>query len=453
MSDAERLNGEPGNVGRYMVPYYTAVDAAADGGAFVTWMKEEPPYRTVVFRQAPKAGAPFSPEASLTPDDMKDTITIGLMLLPGAHEGELYAAWQARKPATGAKFVVFRASNDHGATWSKPSILNTQPTAFGPGLASDRNGGVYAAWPDERGYTTAIFVNRSVDHGATWMPEDVRVDDGEGGGQMANAVSVATDGADRVLVVWEEQDSPGRVVMSALSTDRGATWAAPTRVDDGKGRGAPLAPRASFAGGRAVVTWTAAVNGVNAFAQVWADSSPDGGATWGEDVLLHEQPGGSAPTMQLFADPSLAAVVFEARERGGDEAVYFVSMRADGTWAPTKDQVKPLTPADGKASAPRLGRDEHGTLWLVYTEGARAFRLMRSKDAGAHWEAPLLVHEAADANPPVTVRFPQVAVGGGVAYVSWEEWGDAKSVAKTLGDAQTKRPPLDLFVRRITFHD
>jgi hypothetical protein len=51
------------------------------------------------------------------------------------------------------------------------------------------------------------------------------------------------------------------------------------------------------------------------------------------------------------------------------------------------------------------------------------------------------------------VRFPQVAVGGGVAYVMWEEWGDAKSIVKTLGDAQTKRPPLDLFLRRITFPD
>jgi hypothetical protein len=453
LSEVERLNGEAGNVGRYMVAYYAAVDAAADGGALATWMKEEPPHRTVVFRQAPKAGAPFSPEAYLTPDDMRGTITIGLMLLPGAHEGELYAAWQARRPANGDKFVVFRGSRDHGATWSKPSILNTLPTAFGPGLASDRNGGVYAAWPDERGYTTAIFVNRSLDHGATWMPEDVRIDAGEGGGQMANAVAVASDGADRVLVVWEEQESAGRVVMSALSRDRGATWSSPVRVDDGKGRGAPLAPRAAFAGGRAVVTWTAAVNGVNAFAQVWADSSGDGGTTWGDDVLLHEQPGGAAPTMQLLADQSLATVVFEARARGGSDAVYFVSMRPDGTWIATQDELKPLTPTDGKASAPRIAKDEHGTFLLVYTEGPRRVRLLRSKDGGAHWDPPLTVYERAEANPPVTVRFPQVAVGGGAAYVMWEEWGDAKSIVKTLGDAQTKRPPLDLFIRRITFHD
>ena len=453
MSEIERLNGEPGNVGRYMIPYYTAIDAGADGGAFATWMKEEPPYRTVVFRQAPKAGAPFSAEAYLTPDDMRDTITIGLTMLPGTHEGELYAAWQARKPATGAKFVVFRGSTDHGATWSKPSILNTQPTAFGPGLASDRNGGVYAAWPDERSYTTAIFVNRSLDHGATWMPDDVRIDDGEGGGQMANAVSVASDGAERVLVVWEEQESPGRVVMSARSNDRGATWSTPTRIDDGKGRGSPLSPRAAFAGGRVVVTWTAAVNGVNAFAQVWADSSSDGGATWGEDVLIHEQPGGSAPTMQLFADQSLAAVVFEAHERGGDQAVYLAAMRPDGSWTATKDELKPVTAPGGTASSARLARDEHGTLWLVYTDGPHTVRLTRSKDTGAHWDPPVVAYEAADANAPVTVRFPQVAVGGGVAYVSWEEWGDVKGAVKTLGDAQTKRPPLDLFVRRITFHD
>ena len=90
--------------------------------------------------------------------------------------------------------------------------------------------------------------------------------------------------------------------MSAVSKDRGTTWSKPVRIDDGKGRGAPIAPRVVFAGGRAVVMWTAAVGGVNTFAEVWADSSADGGLTWGEDVLIQEQPGGTAPTTQLFSD-------------------------------------------------------------------------------------------------------------------------------------------------------
>jgi hypothetical protein len=100
-----------------------------------------------------------------------------------------------------------------------------------------------------------------------------------------------------------------------------------------------------------------------------------------------------------------------------------------------------------------VARDEHRTLWLTYVDGARTVRLLRSKDDGAHWDPPLTVYERAESNPPVQVRFPQVTVGGGVAYVLWEEWGDAKGVVKTLGDAQAKRPPLDLFLRRITFHD
>ena len=452
MGEIERLNGEAGNVGRYMVAYYAALYALPDGGAVATWMREEPPYRPVVFRQTPKAGAPFGPEAHLTPEDMLGTITIGLTMLPGAADGEFYAAWQARKPQTGDKFVVFRSSRDHGATWSEPRLLNTEPKAFAPAIASDRAGGVYVAWPDERGYTTGIFVNRSLDRGATWMPQEVRIDGGEGGGLMANAVSAASDGESGVVVVWEEQAaSAGRVVMAAVSKDRGATWSAPTRVDDGKGRGAPLAPRVAFAGGRPVVMWTAAVGGINAFAEVWADSSPDGGVTWGEDVLVQEQPGGSAPTMQLFSDGARASAVFEAKARGGAEAIYYASMQADGTWTPGKDALTPLTPADSKTSAPRLASGPDGTLYLVYVDGSRTVRLIRSKDGGGHWDAPLLVVERAEGTTPVTVRFPQVAVGGNTAYVMWEEWGESKNVVKNLGDAQTKRPPLDLYIRRITF--
>jgi hypothetical protein len=450
--EVERLNAEAGSVGRYMVAYYAALYALPDGGAVATWMREEPPYRTVVFRQTAKAGAPFSPEAHLTPDDMLGTITIGLTMLPGAADGEFYAAWQARKPQTGAKFVVFRSSRDDGATWSEPRVLNTEPMAFAPAIATDRGGGVYVAWPDERGYTTGIFVNRSLDRGVTWMPQDVRIDGGEGGGLMANAVSAASDGHSGVIVVWEEQAATvGRVVMAAVSKDRGATWSAPTRVDDGKGRGAPLAPRVTFAASRAVVMWTAAVGGMNAFAEVWADSSPDGGVTWGQDVLVHEQPGGAAPTMQLFSDGAHAATVFEAKARGGTESICFARMQEDGTWTPGKDALIPLTPPTGKSGAPRLAAGPDGTLYLVYSEGRRTVRLMRSKDGGAHWDAPLSVVERPESAPPVTVRFPQVAVGNDVAYVMWEEWGDAKSVIKTLRDAETKRPPLDLFVRRVTF--
>ena len=77
---------------------------------------------------------------------------------------------------------------------------------------------------------------------------------------------------------------------------------------------------------------------------------------------------------------------------------------------------------------------------------------MRSKDGGAHWDPPLLVVERGASENEGTVRFPQVAVGGDTAYVMWEEWGDAKAVIKSLADAQNKKPPLDLYVRRITFH-
>ena len=137
---------------------------------------------------------------------------------------------------------------DSGATWSEPRVLNTEPMAFAPAIATDRNGGVAVAWPDEREYTTGIFANRSLDRGMTWFPKDVRVDEGEGGGLMANAVSAASDGENGVVLVWEEQARQGRIVMSAVSKDRGTTWSKPVRIDDGKGRGAPLAPRVVFAG-------------------------------------------------------------------------------------------------------------------------------------------------------------------------------------------------------------
>ncbi len=453
LGDIERLNGEAGNVGRYQVAYYAAIYALPNGGAVASWMRDEPPYRPVVYRYAPKGGEPFGPETTLTPEDLRQTITLGLTMLPGSNPGEFYAAWQARKPQTGDKLIVFRSTGDGGVTWSEPRFLNNEPTAFAPAITTDRSGGVAVAWPDERGYTTGIFANRSLDRGATWLPKDVRIDAGEGGGEMANAVSVASDGENGVIAVWEEQEpTAGRAVMAALSSDRGTTWAEPVRIDDGKGRGSPLSPRAVFIGGRAVVLWTAAVSGINAYAEVWADSSADGGLTWGQDVLLHEQPGGTAPIVQLFSDGTHASAVFEANARGGSSAIYYARLQDDGTWRPSKDALTPLTSGVAKASAPRLAAGADGTLYVVYVDGSRAVRLIRSKDEGAHWDPPVLVVERPEGEAQAAVRFPQIAVGGDAAYVMWEEWGNARDTIKTLGDAQSKRPPLDLYVRRITFH-
>jgi glycine/D-amino acid oxidase-like deaminating enzyme len=77
----------------------------------------------------------------------------------------------------------------------------------------------------------------------------------------------------------------------------------------------------------------------------------------------------------------------------------------------------------------------------------------RSKDAGATWQEAVSIYERDGDPAKAKLKFPQIAAANGVAYVLWEEWGDARDVVKNLADLEKKRGPVDLYVRRVKFRD
>ncbi len=452
LGETQRLNAEAGSLGRFLLPYYNALITVPGGGAVAVWMEHTGGFRPFFVSRAESATAPFAAGEPLSPKEFIDTISTGPSLVQGPGDHQIGVAWQARRPRTGDKYLFFRNSNDGGRTWSDTRQFNNELTSFAPRLAVDHAGGIYAVWSDERATQREVYFNRSLDGGATWG-EEVEIQSSEERVSLEGAVSIASDGDKRVLVVWSEREPRGRVIRAALSEDRGATFLPALRVDDGAGRSAPMAPIAAFAGSRAVVAWITAAAGADIFSQVWADSSADGKG-WGGDILVRDLPGGVAPTLNFLADGDRAHLVFDVSTRGREvETVHHTAIDAAGTWTPAIDGLKPVSPETGHFRSPNLTRDAGGTLYLVYEQDALRIHLTRSKDGGATWSPTILVHERDPDGPEGTVKLPQVAAVNGVAYVLWEEWGDVRSVVKTLGDLTDKRAPGDLFVRRVTFRD
>ena len=178
LGEIERLNGEPGNVGRYMVAYYAALYAVArrgrgrhldERGAARTGPSSfaRPPRPAPVQSRDPSHARRHAAARSRSVSRCCRERATASSTRPGRRG--------SRRPATSSS--IFRSSRDHGATWSEPQHAEyASPWRSRPRSRRDRSGGVYVAWPDERGYTTGIFVNRSLDRGATWMPQDVRID-------------------------------------------------------------------------------------------------------------------------------------------------------------------------------------------------------------------------------------------------------------------------------------
>ena len=446
----ERVNPDVGTLGVFTFPYYTSTTPLDGDGVVAVYMRQEQGFRPVVYRRAASASAGFGGEQYLTPESMRDTISVVPDLRPGPAANELYVTWQARRQATGDKFVLFRRSTDGGATWEPERRINSQPTSFIPALATDADGGIYAAWIDERKHGFRLYFNRSLDHGHTWLPEDVSLAGNDKYG-IVISVDVATDGKGTLIVVWEEDLGQGRQVHSIASNDRGATWTDPMVVDDNTGRFSPSAPRIVFAGGRAVVAWTAAASGKAVRGEVWSDVSADGGKTWGKDVLLSGLDGGIPPRFHLTAVDGTARIVFHAGPTGGPWRIYFDELGADGAWS-GGDALPVVSDGDGKFSNPRLAVDRDGALYVAYEEHQKQVRLSRSIDGGKTWTAlPEPVYTLADPQSGDAVHYPQVAVANGVAYVTWEVWTSTKNTVKTLADAQNQVAPADLFIRRVTF--
>lgn len=280
--------------------------------------------------------------------------------------------------------VYFTASDDDGESWRAPVRVNPRdasPMALRPQIAYGGKGHVYLLWQErEVGQSLGVYVAASPDHGKTWPVRGLRIDRGN---QGTHSPRLVADRSGHVYATWNDAREVTFAVYFNTSVDHGHTWL-PQDVRLGRtppGKHHSLPPRLAFSpSGRVFVTWmdsrnhAAADMGGSGQNDVFLTASDDYGKTWRtSDVRLNTGAAGStgAVGQQIVCDlEGRRVAVAWSDNRTGREGVYLTYSTDGGrTWLKTEIAVdKGATPAQ-RGLAPALFMVPEGALLVSWEVG------------------------------------------------------------------------------------
>ncbi len=225
---------------RYVSQFDPSVAYCGDGTALLGYldtMGEGFPHRLVVTRSldggetwlAP--GVPYEGTAPLA-----DRPYVACAPEGGAHPNRAYVVWTSVVEGVG-NTTRAAYSDDRGQTWAGVQTISGVGSNIGPMVAAGRDGEVWASWQGD----VHIEVARSLDGGQSWgpvlRPSSV---DAIGPGPYFRRWSFPTIAVDRsegefaghVYLVWADQRGGDADILFTRSTDGGASWSDPFRVND-----------------------------------------------------------------------------------------------------------------------------------------------------------------------------------------------------------------------------
>ena len=340
--------------------------------------------------------------------------------------GELAMVYRWWRDQPRSKQLRVASSDDGGKTWSQPSTsVDNAGKSFTPKIAWS-NKSLVVVWADERRRNRVfdIYARRSQDRGKTWEPEQIlSLFPQQVPGDLYARPLLLSDGQDRLWVIWVGLRSGESALYLSRSTDGGRRWADPVALTG--------ASRSAFgdiflrAGDRMLVVWQDMRTDQD---RLYAVSSSDAGATWTAPVRVDHLPADStartsSPTALLSPDGE-ALVAWEDRRNG--RADIFLARSADGgrTWG-TEDLRMDMDEAGTAVSRfPKLAKAKDGRVALAWEDDRagleQIYLRVRSAAAPGEWSPETRVSTPApkhSAHQPELLWDPD-----GALHLAWQVW-------------------------------
>jgi BNR repeat-like domain len=360
-----------------------------------------------------------------------------------------YVLWW-KKTDPGPKFLHFKASADGGKTFGPVRVINSATGVLAHyRLASNGKGELGVVYHDEREGAYQIYFNRSIDHGKSWLEQDVRLDmlpsgrpaaapaepakeTGAQGPQRVPAAAASQYNAaepelvrvgDTLVAVWKERrlDEAGKPIMvttSRRSADGGKTWDDPVDID--RALQQLVDATLSVAAGKVVLIGNLGGTGVVAY------RSPDQGKTWEKLGAVPGSERANNSQLHTAVQDERVNLIYTTKEGEGKPAVRYTALDANtGKWGDPADIEKD---AHGMTQAlnPDIAALEDGALvgvWEDYRNIQPNVYLNYSVDGGKTWQA-----DAVGLEPPGRYAsiVPEVDVQDGRVVVFFQRFPEAQ---------------------------
>ncbi len=294
---------------------------------------------------------------------------------------------------------------------------------------------VYVVWSDDRNGRNSgdIHFNRSLDGGATWLPNALRLDTDLPGSAQSTAPRIAAVD-ESVYVVWEEtRENLYRDIYFNKSNDCGSTWLnTDLRLNTTSSFFGTSKPELSASGDSVFVTWGDTRNHIGfdfpRRMDIYFNRSLDGGRTWLNDDLRVETDSSSHMSVfpKIMSEGSSVYVIW-SDERNGNPDIYFNRSLDDGSsWLLSDRRLDTDSPGIGGSLHPQLAvageavfavwRDsrQQDPVWGPYD-----VYFNRSPDRGSSWLSSDL--KLSRTPGQFSVGIPQVASSSDLVIVAWPD--------------------------------
>jgi hypothetical protein len=277
------------------------LEALSDGTVYVAWSTE----MNIMLARSTDFGATFGAAADVDQDGR------GFNRAPRlcAAGDSLILVWEGANLEFTRTSVWGVVSANRGVSWGTAVQLRPEITAAQgggvaiPAIACDGAGGAVAVWPDLRtDVTLELFANRF--NGTTWEG-DFEVSTPPG--LDASVPVVTRSGASNVVVAYEASD--GSIYVSR-STDGGASFPSFQRLDSAVTNPAALSlqPRVAADGGSNV--WVSWLDESAGLPMLVSRRSSDGGAIWDAPLRIDRKlPRGGSSSFYFLYDAAKPAVL------------------------------------------------------------------------------------------------------------------------------------------------